>query len=113
MTDTDPRNSNPNAAGPQGLRHDHLTQKVFEALGLELAEYASNREFKVSARQNTDRARREAAIERDKAILELREEAARLTLAAADHLVRAAMNDALHEGLVERYLGRLDGVKKP
>lgn len=60
-----------------------------------------------------ERARREAAIERDKAILELREEAARLTLAAADHLVRSSMNDALHAGLVERYLSRLDGMKKP
>jgi ATP-dependent helicase YprA (DUF1998 family)/very-short-patch-repair endonuclease len=47
------------AAGPQGLRHDHLTQKVFEALGLELAEYASNPEVKFGARQDTDRALRD------------------------------------------------------
>lgn len=46
-------------AGPEGLRHDQLTQKVFEALGLSLAEYASNPEVKFSARQNTDRALRD------------------------------------------------------
>ncbi len=46
-------------AGPEGLCHDQLTQKVFEALGLSLAEYASNPEVKFSARQNTDRALRD------------------------------------------------------
>lgn len=46
-------------AGEGGLRHDQLTQKVFEALGLGLAEYASNPEVKFSARQNTDRALRD------------------------------------------------------
>lgn len=60
-----------------------------------------------------DKARREAAIERDKAVLELREEAARLTLAAAEHLVRSVMNDSLQESLVERYLARLEEIKKP
>ncbi|MER3462455.1 MAG: RNA helicase, partial [Armatimonadota bacterium] len=46
-------------AGEGGLRHDQLTQKVFEALGLGLAEYASNPEVKFGARQNTDRALRD------------------------------------------------------
>ena len=46
-------------AGQGGLRHDQLTQKVFEALGLDLAEYASNPEVKFAARQDTDRALRD------------------------------------------------------
>jgi ATP-dependent helicase YprA (DUF1998 family) len=46
-------------AGERGLRHDELTQKVFEALGLSLAEYASNPEVKFAARQDTDRALRD------------------------------------------------------
>jgi F-type H+-transporting ATPase subunit b len=59
-----------------------------------------------------DKARREIAIERDKAVLELRHEATDLTLAAADRLVQATMNDALQEKLVTKYLSELDGVKK-
>lgn len=46
-------------AGQGGLRHDQLSQKVFEALGLDLAEYASNPEVRFAARQNTDRALRD------------------------------------------------------
>ena len=60
-----------------------------------------------------DKAKREISIERDKAVLELRQEATDLTLRAADHLVQATMNDALQDKLVTRYLSELDGVKKP
>jgi len=59
-----------------------------------------------------EKSKREIAIERDKAVLELRQEATNLTLQAADHLVQATMNDALQEKLVTRYLSELDGVKK-
>lgn len=59
-----------------------------------------------------DKAKREIAIERDKAVLELRHEATDLTLRAADHLVQATMNDGLQDKLVARYLAELDGVKK-
>ena len=55
---------------------------------------------------------REIGIERDKAVLELRQEATNLTLQAADHLVQSTMNDALQEKLVTKYLAELDGVKK-
>jgi F-type H+-transporting ATPase subunit b len=58
-----------------------------------------------------EKARREVQIERDKAVLELREAATDLTLQAADHVVRAAMNDAVQGRLVESYLARLDSVK--
>ena len=59
-----------------------------------------------------DKAKREIAIERDKAVLELRHEATDLTMRAADHLVQTTMNDALQEKLVTKYLNELDGVKK-
>ena len=59
-----------------------------------------------------DKAKREIAIERDKAVLELRHEATDLTLRAADQLVQSTMNDALQEKLVAKYLTELDGVKK-
>lgn len=59
-----------------------------------------------------DRARREVAIEREKAVLELRQEATDLTLRAADALVQSTMNDSIHGRIVDRYLERLDSVKK-
>ena len=55
---------------------------------------------------------REIQIERDKAVLELRQEATNLTLQAADLVVQSAMTDALQEKLVARYLHEIDGVKK-
>ena len=51
-------------------------------------------------------------IERDKAVLELREEATSLTLRAAEHLVQSTMNDPIHEKIVDKYLAQLDTVKK-
>ncbi|MBI2901953.1 MAG: ATP synthase F0 subunit B [Planctomycetes bacterium] len=58
------------------------------------------------------KAKREIEIERSKAVLELRQEATRLTMEAADHLARAVVDDAVHGKLVEKYLDRLDAVKK-
>ena len=59
-----------------------------------------------------EKSMREIAIERDKAVLELRQEATNLTLQAADLLVQSTMTDALQEKLVTKYLNELDGVKK-
>lgn len=59
-----------------------------------------------------DKARREVQIERDKAVLELHQEATRLTLQAADQLVQSAMNDPIHGKMVDTYIARLDSVKK-
>ena len=59
-----------------------------------------------------DKARREIQIERDKAVLDLRQQATQLTLQAAEHLVQSSMNDPLQEKLVATYLDRLDTVKK-
>lgn len=58
------------------------------------------------------KAKNEIAIERDKAVLELRHEATNLTLQAAEHLVQTAMTDPIHERIVEKYLTQLDLVKK-
>jgi ATP-dependent helicase YprA (DUF1998 family)/very-short-patch-repair endonuclease len=47
------------AAGSLGLRHDTLTQKVFDALDLEFAEYAANPEARYGAREDADRTLRD------------------------------------------------------
>jgi ATP-dependent helicase YprA (DUF1998 family)/very-short-patch-repair endonuclease len=47
------------AAGPDGLRHENLTQKVFEALALPTAAYASSPDVKFQAKAETDRAFRD------------------------------------------------------
>lgn len=59
-----------------------------------------------------DKAKREVQIERDKAVLELRQEATNLTLQASEHLVQATMNDPIHVKIVDKYLVQLDSVKK-
>jgi ATP-dependent helicase YprA (DUF1998 family) len=47
-------------AGPAGLSHDELTHRVAEALGLEVAEYASSDKVRFpSGREQTDRALRD------------------------------------------------------
>lgn len=47
-------------AGPDGLRHEYLTRRVFESLDLPLELYASNPEVEFFQREETDRALREA-----------------------------------------------------
>jgi ATP-dependent helicase YprA (DUF1998 family)/very-short-patch-repair endonuclease len=47
------------AAGPEGLRHENLTQRVFDALALPATAYASNPEAKFQAKADTDRAFRD------------------------------------------------------
>jgi ATP-dependent helicase YprA (DUF1998 family) len=46
-------------AGPAGLSHDELTQKVFQALALPLEQYAANPGVQYQARRDTDKALRE------------------------------------------------------
>ena len=43
-------------AGPEGLRHDELTQKVFESLNLEFRDFAQKPDAKFADRTNTVRA---------------------------------------------------------
>ena len=47
-------------AGPEGLTHDYLAQRVFTALGLSLEDYASNPTVRFGERTETDRAVQEA-----------------------------------------------------
>ncbi|MGH2521433.1 MAG: helicase-related protein, partial [Anaerolineales bacterium] len=47
------------AAGPDGLTHDQLTQRVFEALQLSLDDYAANPGVRFQARLETDKALRD------------------------------------------------------
>jgi ATP-dependent helicase YprA (DUF1998 family) len=47
------------AADPEGLRHENLTQKVFEALALPTSAYASSPDAKFQARADTDKAFRD------------------------------------------------------
>jgi len=54
----------------------------------------------------------EIEIERDKAVLELRQEATTLTMRAAEHLVQSTMSEPIHENLVAKYLTQLESVKK-
>jgi len=54
----------------------------------------------------------EIEIERDKAVLELRQEATTLTIRAAEHLVQSTMSEPIHENLVAKYLTQLNAVKK-
>jgi F-type H+-transporting ATPase subunit b len=70
-------------------------------------------ESQAQAQEAKERAQREIGIERDKAILALRQEATRLTLQAADHVVEKAMNDSVQDRLVENYVATLESVKRP
>lgn len=46
------------SAGPAGLRHDDLAQRVTDALGLDVADYAADPDVKYMAREDTDAALR-------------------------------------------------------
>jgi len=59
------------------------------------------------------KAKAEIDIEREKAVLELKQEATSLTLRAAEHLVQSIMNESIHEKLVATYLTQLESVKNP
>jgi ATP-dependent helicase YprA (DUF1998 family) len=47
------------AAGPDGLRHENLTQKVFDALALPMTAYASSPDAKFQAKVDTEKAFRD------------------------------------------------------
>jgi F-type H+-transporting ATPase subunit b len=58
-----------------------------------------------------DRARRDIAAEKERAILELKREAVDLSLAAASKLIGQRMNDETDRKLVENYLSSLESGK--
>ena len=55
-----------------------------------------------------EKAQREIHTERDKAVLDLRQEVQRLTMEAADHLARSAMNDSIQAKIVDGYLAKFE-----
>lgn len=65
-----------------------------------------------TAQASLDKARKEIEIARDKAALELRHEVERLTMEAADHLVKTAVTESVHQKLVDGYLGRIEGAAR-
>jgi F-type H+-transporting ATPase subunit b len=59
-----------------------------------------------------EKARQAVLIERDKALLDLRQATTALTLQAAEHLARAAMTEDLNARMVDKYLADFDSVKR-
>jgi len=95
----------------------HLTEESKRRLDATLADADQTRarllaEANEQAQAAFVKAKAEIDIERDKAVLELRQEATELTMRAAEHLVQATMNDSIHENLVATYLKQLGSVKK-
>jgi len=63
---------------------------------------------KQDQQQLLDRAKREIAAERERAIAGLREEAVELTIAAASRLVESKLDDEANRKLVTDYLSSLE-----
>lgn len=96
----------------------HLTEESKRRLDAALADAAATRDQMMaeSAKQVQAafaKATSEIEIEREKAILEMRQEAAELTLRAADHLIQSTMNDQINEQLTAKYIVQLGAVKRP
>ncbi len=68
-------------------------------------------ETRDQARAEMEKVGREIDTEREKAILEVRLEAAQLTLQAAERIVGQSMNEQVQGRLVEGYLNRLEGLR--
>ncbi len=95
----------------------HLTQESQRRLDAALADAENTKaqllsEAAAQVQAAFAKVKNEIQIERDKAVLELRQEATRLTLEAAEHLVQTTMSDPIHENIVDKYLIQLDSVKK-
>jgi len=95
----------------------HLTQESQRRLDAALADAEKTKaqllsEAAAQVQAAFAKVKNEIQIERDKAVLELRQEATSLTLEAAEHLVQSTMSDPIHERIVDKYLTQLDSVKK-
>ena len=69
-------------------------------------------EARTRAEAALEKSRREIQMERDKAVLELRQATTDLTLEAAEHLLQKTMNEKTHGTLVDKYIDDLDKVQK-
>ena len=65
---------------------------------------------RIASQRIQERAKREITLERDKALMILREDSIRLTLAAAEGLVDRTMDDSTHNAMVQKYIQDLDKV---
>ncbi|MHC4607393.1 MAG: F0F1 ATP synthase subunit B [Planctomycetota bacterium] len=65
-------------------------------------------EARDGARRIGERAQREAVLEKEKALLELKQESIRLTLIAAERVVDRTMDDATHQAMVDGYIADMD-----
>lgn len=70
-------------------------------------------EAKAAAEAERSRAKREVALERDKAILELRATVTEATLREVDRLIDAQADEALHGRLVDKYLSNVGKAIRP
>jgi F-type H+-transporting ATPase subunit b len=64
------------------------------------------------AQKEIERARSEILVEKDKAIMEIREKVVDLTLQATEKLIQKTMDEGTHRTLVRKYLDEIEGVKK-
>lgn len=65
-------------------------------------------EANVQAAAELEKAKRSIGIERDKAVMELRSEVARLTLEATEKTIDGLMNEKLHGKIVDGYLDTVE-----
>lgn len=95
----------------------HLSEESRKRLSETLADAERTKaQILADAKAQVDAAfaksKNEVEIEREKAVLELRQEATDLTLRAAEHLIQATMTDGLNEKLVDKFMAQMDGVKR-
>lgn len=69
-------------------------------------------EAAAAAVAETERAKRDVQVERDKAVLELRAAVTEATVRAVERIVEAVANEPLNSRMVDRYLGDLSKAVK-
>jgi len=92
----------------EARRRTSLAEKEGRAGSEELLSQAH-----LTSRQLSERAAREVALEREKAVYSLRADSVRWTLRAAEGLVERAMTDTIHRSLVDRFLKDLERTARP
>ena len=90
-------------------RKDRVTKE--DVLNAIEAKKNAIKEAGSNARAILDRATRDIDIERDKAILQLRNEITRLTLRASREVASKLVTPEVHSRLVKKYLEDLEGVR--
>lgn len=97
-------------AGIEKEAHAKMQEAVKEGAALR-ARMVSDAQSEASA--SLDKAKREIAIEKEKAIEQLRGEVIRLTLKAAERVIQETMTPEVHGKIVDRYLADLEKTERP